>query len=255
MTTSTPAGVRGNCSADRCRNRRRTRFRVTAGPTARPTTKPTNVPVPASLRPRWTTRVDLPTRTPDRVVRRKSPDRRILCARGNTGGWVAAGSGGQLVAALTAARGEDGATGTGPHPLAETVGTAAAPVAGLESALGHGRTPTSSLLAVFTGLPPHMAGIELQRANADSKHRSPVDSDLLTVRGGGKGVKPTPLDRPDVRPIETSMMSSRHAAVIPSICPFRLPANQTVASVAHRAHHFTVVRPAALLDPVVLPRP
>ena len=51
-------------------------------------------------------------------------------------------SGGQAGAALAAPGGNDGAAGPGPHPQTKAVGTAATPVARLECALTHGKTPT-----------------------------------------------------------------------------------------------------------------
>src|SRR5664280_3059315 len=51
------------------------------------------------------------------------------------------GSGRQLGAALTATRGQDGATGAGPHAGTEAVRAAAAPVTRLERALAHGTLP------------------------------------------------------------------------------------------------------------------
>src|SRR5450756_2942721 len=51
------------------------------------------------------------------------------------------GSGRQLGAALTATRGQDGATGAGPHAGTEAVRAAAAPIARLERALAHGTLP------------------------------------------------------------------------------------------------------------------
>jgi hypothetical protein len=50
----------------------------------------------------------------------------------------------QARAALTTAARNDGAARAGPHPQTKTMGTAAAPIARLERALAHGRTPTSS---------------------------------------------------------------------------------------------------------------
>jgi hypothetical protein len=52
------------------------------------------------------------------------------------------GSGRQSAATLAPAGGQDGAAGASPHPVAETMGTAAAPVTRLKGALAHGFTPT-----------------------------------------------------------------------------------------------------------------
>jgi hypothetical protein len=54
---------------------------------------------------------------------------------------VTAPSGRQLGAALAPAGGKDRPSRPGPHPEAETVDPAAAPVARLERALAHGKTP------------------------------------------------------------------------------------------------------------------
>jgi hypothetical protein len=63
-------------------------------------------------------------------------------AKGEEAPTLAERSGRQLGATLAPAGGQDRAAGPGPHPVAETVGTAATPKAGLERALGHGRAPT-----------------------------------------------------------------------------------------------------------------
>ena len=57
--------------------------------------------------------------------------------------WVPGGrSGRQLVAALTATGGKDGATGAGSHPQAEAVRLGPATVVGLKGALAHGYLST-----------------------------------------------------------------------------------------------------------------
>jgi hypothetical protein len=86
--------------------------------------------------------VGLLARSPRLVVRRKSFELCILSNRGNTGVVRARMSGGQAAAALAAPGGNDGAAGAGPHPQTKAVGTAATPVARLECALAHGKTPT-----------------------------------------------------------------------------------------------------------------
>ena len=87
------------------------------------------------------------------------------------------GSARQLVATLTPASGEDGATGTGPHPEPEAMGAAAAPITRLEGALAHGRSPT---FLEFRSSGPIHAGQEMfGRARGD----------LLTVRGPLNRVK------------------------------------------------------------------
>src|SRR5450759_665869 len=56
-------------------------------------------------------------------------------------------SGRQLGAALTATRGQDGATGAGPHAGTESVRATAAPVTRLERALAHGALPVICVVA------------------------------------------------------------------------------------------------------------
>jgi hypothetical protein len=75
------------------------------------------------------------------MVREKSAERVILTVLGSTG--CRGGSGGQLLAAFAPAGGQDGPARTSPHPMAEAMGTAAAPVARLERALAHGKAPTN----------------------------------------------------------------------------------------------------------------
>jgi hypothetical protein len=77
-----PAGVSATRAAARCRKRRFTRLRVTAFPTAPLTTKPMRGP--SSRSTAWTTSVGRLARTPRRVVRWKSFERRIRNDRGNT---------------------------------------------------------------------------------------------------------------------------------------------------------------------------
>ena len=45
-------------------------------------------------------------------------------------------------AALATPGGNNGAAGARPHPQTKAMGTAATPIAGLECALAHGKTPT-----------------------------------------------------------------------------------------------------------------
>jgi hypothetical protein len=72
----------------------------------------------------------------------------ILCAaHSQRSGQHAEGgphSAGQPGAAFTTPGRNNGAACAGPHPQTETMGTAASPIARLERALAHGRTPTSS---------------------------------------------------------------------------------------------------------------
>jgi hypothetical protein len=83
-TTSVPAGVVGSRSATRCRSRRRTRFRTTALPMPLDTTKPTKIRV-SGTRSACNTKVGRVTRTPDRMVRWKSAERVIRAFLGSTG--------------------------------------------------------------------------------------------------------------------------------------------------------------------------
>jgi hypothetical protein len=58
--------------------------------------------------------------------------------------WIFEPSGGQSGAALATPGRNDRAAGAGPHPQAESMGTAATPITRLERALGHGKTPKPS---------------------------------------------------------------------------------------------------------------
>jgi hypothetical protein len=89
-------------------------------------------------------------RTPERRVRWKSAERVILMGLGSTGSG-SPDSGGELLAALAAACGHNGAARAGPHPEAKTMGTAAAAVARLERALAHGKAPTIGLVTGSVG--------------------------------------------------------------------------------------------------------
>lgn len=175
MTMWTSCGKLGIIGATRCRRRRLTRLRVTALPTALDTTKPTRVDSTAGGllgRSRaCTTRVGRPTRTPWRVVARKSADDRSREARGS----IACSSGRQLCATLAAASRKDAAAGTGAHAGTETVGAAAAPVAGLESALGHGISPSWSFVVGPRGL----SGVGLPQG---AGKWSPQGGDWATIR-------------------------------------------------------------------------
>lgn len=87
-------------------------------------------------------------------------------------------SGRKCAAALAPPSGKDRPASAGPHPQAETVGTAASPVARLESTLGHGKTPISSNSASRSVSPEWSVRRALRR-----------NSDLLTIRLGTFAVK------------------------------------------------------------------
>src|ERR671932_2400101 len=78
--------------------------------------------------------VGRPARRPDRTTAVNSGRRRRRACAGST-------SGGELVATLAPAAGEDGATGTGAHPQPEAVGLGPAAVVRLERALAHEGLP------------------------------------------------------------------------------------------------------------------
>src|SRR5918911_1686146 len=78
--------------------------------------------------------VGRPARLPDRTTAVNSGRRRRRACAGST-------SGGELVATLAPAAGEDGATGTGAHPQPEAVGLGPAAVVRLERALAHEGLP------------------------------------------------------------------------------------------------------------------
>src|SRR3712207_5166527 len=78
--------------------------------------------------------VGRPARLPDRTTAVNSGRRRRRACAGST-------SGGELVATLAPAAGEDRATGTGAHPQPEAVGLGPAAVVRLERALAHEGLP------------------------------------------------------------------------------------------------------------------
>jgi hypothetical protein len=94
-------------------------------------------------------------------------------------------SGGQAAAALAAPGRDDGAAGASPHPQTKAVGTATTPVARLECALAHGKTPT--IFGVLTNQVRCSHGTHRSRSGQVA---AVAVSDLLTVRGAAKPVKP-----------------------------------------------------------------
>jgi len=202
-TRSIPTGVFGTCARARWRSRRLTRLRVTAFPSAPLTTNPMRGPerpvstvsettptvsetTPSGACTAWTTSVGRLTRIPRLVVRRKSLELCILSNRGNTVVAQARMSGRQAAAALAAPGGNDGAAGTCPHPQTKAMGAAAAPIARLECALGHGKTPT--IFGVLDNQVRCSRGTHRRRSGQVA---AVAISDLLTVRGAAKPVKPT----------------------------------------------------------------
>jgi hypothetical protein len=133
----------------------------------------------------WMISVGLLARSPRLVVRRKSFELCILSNRGNTVVVQARRSGGQTAAALAAPGRNDGAARAGPHPQTKAVGTAATPVARLECALAHGKTPT--IFGVLTNQVRCSHGTHRSRSGQVA---AVAVSDLLTVRGAAKPVKP-----------------------------------------------------------------
>jgi hypothetical protein len=93
------------------------------------------------------------------------------------------GSPGQATATLATPGRDDGAARTGPHPQTKAVGTAATPIARLERALAHGKTPKPSecinnRVRCSHGTHRTRGG----RAGGSGRY----GSDLLTVRGTAK---------------------------------------------------------------------
>src|SRR5687767_829343 len=89
--------------------------------------------------------VGRPARRPVRTTTVKSGRRRRRACAGST-------SGGELVATLATAGGEDGAPGPGAHPQPEAVGLGPAAVVRLERALAHEGLPlTDDVGAVLPG--------------------------------------------------------------------------------------------------------
>lgn len=140
-TTSTAEpGSTARCSRARCRRRRFTRLRTTALPTALLTTSPTRAGASSSATdPRWTTTVREPDRRPRVAARNESASASRWSGDSNAAPARTAGrpSDGQALAALAAARGEDGATRTGAHAQAETVDLVTATVVRLVRTLAH----------------------------------------------------------------------------------------------------------------------
>ena len=134
----------------------------------------------------WTTSVGRLTRIPRLVVRWKSFELCILNRRGNTVVAQARMSGGQTAAALAAPGGNDGTAGTCPHPQTKAMGTAATPITRLECALGHGKTPT-----IFGVLDNQVRCSRGTHRRWSGQVAAVAVSDLLTVRGAAKPVKPT----------------------------------------------------------------
>ena len=100
----------------------------------------------------------------------------------------------QLVAALAAARGEDGAAGPGAHPLAETVDLSPPTVVRLESTLAHWNSRYSG------GCPQSRADMSYAAASRspDISQGSTADAtwvSLFTVRGIRLKVKLKPQHR------------------------------------------------------------
>ena len=94
-------------------------------------------------------------------------------------------SGRQAAAALAAPGGNDGAAGARPHPQTKAMGTATTPIARLECALGHGKTPT--IFGVLNNQVRCSRGTHHRRSGQVA---AVAASDLLTVRGTAKPVKP-----------------------------------------------------------------
>lgn len=161
MTTRDPGGSVDTRPRIRCRRRRATRCRTTEPPTALLTTKPIRGPggrtagsvvgsvegsvvgstTPGSARSTCITTSLRPIRRPRRTVAAKSSRWVSRAAVGSNA--RRAGSGGQLLPALTTTRRKDCPTRAGAHPQAEPVGTGATAVVRLKRALalGHCSAP------------------------------------------------------------------------------------------------------------------
>lgn len=143
-TTRDPAGSSERSGRTASRSRRLTRCRVTEFPTALPTVNPTRARSgDGACAPgeQWTTTAERPARSPERVVDRKSAERRSRWPAGSTvGPWRL---GREADAALGAPRGEHRTARTGAHPSPEAVRLGATTVVRLEGAL-HDRAPAGS---------------------------------------------------------------------------------------------------------------
>jgi hypothetical protein len=95
-------------------------------------------------------------------------------------------SGGETAAALAAPGRNDGTAGAGPHPQTKAMGTAATPITRLECALAHGKTPT-----IFGVLDNQVRCSRGTHRRWSGQVAAVAVSDLLTVRGTAKPVKPT----------------------------------------------------------------
>ena len=142
-TSKLPPGSAATRPRISSRSRRFTRLRTTAEPTARLTTKPTFGLVSSGTAPavsnRCPDRVAPPARRPERIVRLNSSGLLIRDCCGSTTQCQpsANNSGRDLLAALAAAGGKDGAAGAGAHPLTEAVHLRPPTVVRLERTLAH----------------------------------------------------------------------------------------------------------------------
>ena len=130
----------------------------------------------------------------------KSDERCRRADRGSTRRPVRArGLGGELVAALAAARGEDGAAGPRGHAQPEAVGLGTTAVVRLEGALAHGK---GSLSAVVLEVVLAGDGAGTARGGRRSRARGPSDGGTWRaqteskVRTPFRGVKHTIDDTP-----------------------------------------------------------
>ena len=173
-------------SRTRWRSRRFTRLRVTAGPTASrdheadpgswsPCVEPGQVRPPASGRRH--DGHDGPPRGIAAASVRRLPGK-------HTEPSESAGSGGEAVAALAPARGQDGAPGTGAHPQAEAVRLVTTPVVRLERTLAH------EVSAHGRGRLKGCRPVAADRRRAQPEVKQPIDAGptCTTVRGArGEG--------------------------------------------------------------------
>ncbi len=147
-TSKQPPGSEATRPRISSRSRRFTRLRTTAEPTARLTTKPTFGSASSGTGPAASSRCAGQGRATGPAARAhralellRAPHPRLLrqhdpSSRRRSASWPAK-SDGELLAALAAARGKDGAAGTGTHPLAETVDLGPPTVVRLERTLAH----------------------------------------------------------------------------------------------------------------------
>ena len=267
-TIRVPGGSRSSLSRMTCRRRRATRCRTTEPPTALLTTSPTRGQLCAragsvALRtrapetgasgaaPPWTwsgTRTCIttsvrPARRPCRITVEKSSRWVNRAAAGST---VCRGrSGGQLLPALAAARGQDRPAGARPHPEPEAVGTRTTAVVRLKGALALAHfavLPFNGELvcahAVVRRTTPASPGwSDRMTACHSAPARGAVTSRVRSALSGGQTGCPGPIGvtarvTPDTGRTQTGRPADHRASRAPEPHAAAAPASLSPAEVA-----------------------